>query len=153
MFDLDARPAWLMARALHRALASSRGAIVAVGSTSGLYTHIGHGAYSSAKAALTIVIRQLAQEWAKHGIRANMMAPGLIETPLTAAVYANRELNVSHEQIVPLGRICQPQDVAEAIHYLASPIASYVTGQVLAIDGGIADAALLRVPGLPSPKQ
>lgn len=150
LFDLDTRPTWLFARGLREALAESRGSIVAVGSTSGLHPHVGHGAYSAAKAALTMLIRQLAQEWASLGIRSNMVAPGLIETPLTAGVYADLELRKRREDAVPLGRIGRPEDVAEAIFYLASPAASYVTGQVLAIDGGIADAALLRVAGLPA---
>ena len=150
LFDVDTRPTFLISRELFEALSASRGNIVAVGSTSGLQPHCGHGSYSAAKAALTMLVRQLAQEWAHAGIRANMVAPGLIETPLTAGVYANAEVRAAREKIVPLGRIGRPEDVAEAIAYFASPAASYVTGQVLAIDGGIAEAALLRIPGLPA---
>jgi NAD(P)-dependent dehydrogenase (short-subunit alcohol dehydrogenase family) len=96
-----------------------------------------------------MLVRQLAQEWASDGIRTNMVAPGLIETPLTASVYADQALRRSRETAVPLGRIGRPDDVASAIFFLASREASYVTGQILAIDGGIADASLLRIPGLP----
>lgn len=150
LIDINVRSTWLLAQELKDELTQSRGNIVAVGSTSGLMPHVGHGSYSASKAALTMLIRQIAQEWAHLNIRANMIAPGLVETPLTRSVYDNEDLRKARELIVPLGRIGQPQDMAEAIAFLSSNRASYITGQVLTIDGGIADASLLRIPGLPA---
>jgi NAD(P)-dependent dehydrogenase (short-subunit alcohol dehydrogenase family) len=149
LFDINARSTFLLAQGFYAALKASRGNIVAIGSTSGLQPHTGHGAYSAAKAALTMLVRQLAQEWAVDGIRVNMIAPGLVETPLTQSVYDNLAVRRAREEIVPLGRIGQPKDIAEAVCFLASDKASYITGQVLVVDGGILDATLLRIPGLP----
>ncbi len=149
LFAVDARATLLLARGLHGALKESRGAIVAIASTSGLFPHVGHGVYSPAKAALIMLVRQMALEWASDGIRANVVAPGLIETPLTAPIYANAEMRAARERVVPLGRIGRSDDVAEAVFFLASAATSYITGQIMAVDGGIADAALLRIPGMP----
>lgn len=149
MFDVNVRATFLLAQSFRPALASARGSIVAVASTSGIHPHRGHGGYSPAKAALIMLCRQLAQEWAGDGIRVNVVAPGLIHTPLTAAIYENAELKARREAIVPLGRIGTPQDVANVVSFLASREAAYVTGQVVAADGGLADTALGWIPGLP----
>src|SRR5690606_33601494 len=144
------RPTFVIARELFDALSASSGNIVAVRPPSWLQPQCGHCSYSAAHAALTMPVRQLAQGWAHGGIRANIVAPGLTEAPLTAGVYAHAEVRAAREKLVPLGRIGRPEDVGEAIAYFASPAASYVSGQVLAIDGGIAEAALLRIPVLPA---
>jgi NAD(P)-dependent dehydrogenase (short-subunit alcohol dehydrogenase family) len=149
LFNVNARATWLLAKGFHVALKESKGNLVAIGSTSGLLPHVGHGSYSSSKAALTMLIRQIAQEWAVDGIRANLVAPGLVETPMTKTLYEQEEIKKAREKIVPLGRIAKPLDVANAVLFLASAEASYITGQVIAVDGGLADAALLRIPGLP----
>lgn len=149
MFDVNVRATFLLAQAFRKALAARRGAVVAVASTSGIHPHRGHGGYSPAKAALIMLCRQLAQEWASDGIRVNAVAPGLIHTPLTAGIYANAELRKRREAIVPLGRIGTPLDVANLVAFLASHEAGYITGQVIAADGGLADTALGWIPGLP----
>lgn len=149
MFDVNVRATFLLAQAFRAELARSRGSIVAVASTSGIHPHRGHGGYSSAKAALIMLCRQMAQEWAGDGIRVNVVAPGLIHTPLTASLYSDADLKARREAIVPLGRIGTPQDVAEVVAFLAGGAAAYVTGQVVAADGGLADTALGWIPGLP----
>jgi glucose 1-dehydrogenase len=150
VFAVDARATWLLARSAREALAESRGALVAVASVSALCPFPGLGAYSPAKAALVMLCRQLAQEWAPDRIRVNTVSPGLVRTPLTEPVYRDADLLRAREQAVPLGRIATPQDVARAVVYLASPEAGYVTGVDLRIDGGLADSALAAVPGKPS---
>ena len=131
------------------ALAKHRGTIVAVASVSAHYPFPGLGAYSPAKAALVMLCRQLAQEWAPDGIRVNSVSPGLIRTPLTEPIYRDAELLRRRQEAVPLGRIGRAEDVAGAIVHLASPEASYVTGIDLRLDGGLGDRVLATIPGRP----
>lgn len=149
VFDLDVRATWLLARAAYPALAESRGAIVAVASVSALYPFPGLGAYSPAKAALVMLCRQLAQEWAAGGVRVNSVSPGLVRTPLTEPVYRDADVLRQRLQAVPLGRIGTPEDVARTIVHLAGPDAGYVTGIDLRLDGGLCDRVLATIPGKP----
>ncbi len=149
VFAVDARATWLLARSARVALSESRGTIVAVASVSALYPFPGLGAYSPAKAALVMLCRQLAQEWAPDGIRVNSVSPGLIRTPLTEHIYRDAELLRQRQDAVPLGRIGTAEDVAHAIVHLASPEASYATGIDVRLDGGLGDRVLATIPGKP----
>lgn len=148
--DLNLRATWLLARAAYTALSESQGNIVAVASMSGLQPHPGYGAYSTAKAGLVMLCRQLALEWAEQGIRVNAVCPGMIRTPLTELVYQDEATHQQRQALVPLGRIGQPRDVANAVTFLASEKASYITGVSLLVDGGISDRMLELIPGRPS---
>lgn len=149
VFAVDVRATWLLARALHAALAQSRGAIVAVASVSALQPFPGLGAYSPAKAALAMLCRQLAQEWAAFGIRVNTVSPGLVRTPLTEPLYRDENVLRRRERAVPLRRIASAEDVARAIVHLAGPDAAYTTGIDLRVDGGLLDSVLGTLPGKP----
>ena len=93
--------------------------------------------YNSAKAAIEALTRTLAVEWAAVGIRVNAIAPGFILTPLAEEAYRTGIADrAERERLIPLGRMGQPEEVAQAIRWLATPDSSYVTGQVLAVDGG-----------------
>jgi NAD(P)-dependent dehydrogenase (short-subunit alcohol dehydrogenase family) len=151
MFDVNVTPTLLLAQALRPALVESRGAIVAVSSMSGEGPHRGAGAYSCAKAALSQLCRNLAQEWAPDGIRVNAVAPGMVATPLTARIYAHSEVKAKREALVPLGRVATPEDIAGVVAFLAGPDSAYVTGQVILADGGLSESALSHIPGLPKP--
>ena len=83
------------------------------------------------------------------GIRVNTVCPGMIRTPLTEAVYRDESVKAQREVLVPLARIGRAEDVAAAVAYLASAGASYVTGQNLVVDGGVADHMLALIPGRP----
>ncbi|BDT68466.1 3-oxoacyl-[acyl-carrier-protein] reductase FabG [Comamonadaceae bacterium OS-1] len=148
-FNLNTRSAWLLAQAAYPALARTRGSITAIASMSGLTPHPGYGAYSAAKAALVMLCRQLAQEWAADGIRVNTVCPGMVRTPLTEAVYQDAATLQQRQALVPLGRIGQAEDVGAAVAFFTSAAASYVTGQNLLVDGGISDHMLALVPGRP----
>ncbi len=148
-FHLNTRATFVLAQAAHAGLARTRGSIVAIASMSGLHPHPGYGAYSAAKAALVMLCRQIAQEWAADGIRANAVCPGMIRTPLTEPVYQDAGTKARREALVPAARIGTAEDVAQAVMYLAGPGASYVTGQALVVDGGLSDHMLTMIPGRP----
>jgi 3-oxoacyl-[acyl-carrier protein] reductase len=148
-FALNVRSVWLMAQAARASLARTRGSITAVASMSGVQPHPGLGAYSPAKAALIMLCRQLAQEWAHEGIRTNCVCPGMIRTPLTEAIYHDAATLQRRESLVPLGRIGTAYEVGQAVAYLASAAASYVNGANLLVDGGVSEHMLAMIPGRP----
>lgn len=146
IFNLNVRATFVLAQAFHPALRESRGSIVAVASMSGMGAHLGQAAYSPAKAALISLVQNLAVEWAPDGIRVNAVAPGMIQTPLTAALYEKPGVSEARAARVPLGRVGQPEDIAGVIAFLASPQAAYMTGQTLLADGGVCATALSNMP-------
>ncbi len=148
-FNLNTRAVFVMAQAAFESLKRTRGSITAIASMSGLHPHPGYGAYSPAKAALIMLCRQLAQEWGPEGIRTNSVCPGMVRTPLTEAVYQDADTKARREALVPLGRIGSADDIAHAVHYLIGAGASYVNGQNLVVDGGVADHMLSMIPGRP----
>ncbi|GAA2344420.1 SDR family oxidoreductase [Saccharopolyspora halophila] len=123
---------------------SEAGSVVLVSSSTGHLSGRGYLAYGTAKAALDHAVRLLAADLNPR-IRVNAVAPGAIRTEALEVVANDPELKSTLEQHTPLRRIGDPEDVAAAILYLASPGSSYVTGQVLAVDGG------LTTPNLPMP--
>jgi glucose 1-dehydrogenase len=113
------------------------GSVVHVASIGARFAAAGLGAYSITKAAVVSMSNLLAAEWGPRGVRSNVILPGLIQTPLSQHLYedpANVEIRKS---AVPMRRIGQPQDIAEAALFLASPRSSYVNGAELMIDGGL----------------
>ena len=152
MFNLNAKATWLMSKTAYPALKESQGSIVAIASMSGLYPHPGLGAYSASKSALIMLCRQMAQEWCNERIRVNTVSPGMIRTPLTEAIYQDPTLLEKRLSIIPLGRIGQPLDIAEAVSYLISPAASYITGENIKVDGGFTERLLGTIPGRTSAK-
>jgi NAD(P)-dependent dehydrogenase (short-subunit alcohol dehydrogenase family) len=99
----------------------------------GLYPNI---SYQASKGAVVNMTRAFAIEWAKYGIRVNAVAPAWVRTGFIAPLLAKPELISAIEGVTPMGRLVEPEEVAAAILYLASPAASMTTGHVLAVDGG-----------------
>lgn len=118
---------------------SGRGAIVNMSSIRGLVAGPNAGAYSAAKAGVRLFTKVTALECAAagNGVRANSVHPGHVETPLTAAAYANPALATTFLAETPLGRFAQPVEVANVVVFLASDEASYVTGAEITVDGGL----------------
>ncbi len=92
--------------------------------------------YGSAKAGLVTLTHNLARQWVGHGIRVNAVAPGVIDTPMTAPMAAFPELLASEVAHIPMGRLGMPTEISGCVLFLASSAASYITGHVLAADGG-----------------
>ena len=148
MFAVNTRATWLLAKAAHEALKASRGAIVAIASMSGSNPHANLGAYGPSKAAVIMLVRVLAQELARDGIRVNSVSPGMVRTGMTAKVYADQRVVAEREALVPLGRVATPEDMADVVAFLLGQDARYINGHDLVVDGGVAGNFLGRLPGL-----
>ncbi len=115
---------------------SDGGSIINIGSVAGIRPAPGTAIYGAAKAGLMSLTQSLAQEWGKDGIRVNAIIVGLAETENAEATYGDAAAQAKVAASLPLGRMCRGEDVANAICYLASPAAEYVSGARLNVDGG-----------------
>ena len=137
---------FLMSQACIPALKAARGAIVNIGSISGLRASTLRVAYGTSKAAVIHLTKQQAAELGEFGIRANCVCPGPVRTKLAMAVHSP-EIIAAYHDAIPLNRYGSEQEIAEAIVFLCSDRASYITGQVLAADGGF-EATGIGLPAL-----
>jgi meso-butanediol dehydrogenase / (S,S)-butanediol dehydrogenase / diacetyl reductase len=137
---------FVVTQAATPALKASRGAIVNIASISGLRASTLRVAYGTSKAAVIQLTLQQAVELGEHGVRANCVAPGPVRTKLAMAVHSP-EIIAAYHDAIPLNRYGSEAEIAEVIHFLCSPRASYVTGQTIAVDGGF-QATGIGLPAL-----
>ena len=125
-----------LARAAARPMMKARwGRIIMMGSVVGEMGNVGQAAYASTKAALDGMCKSIARELGSRGVTANVIAPGFIETDMTASM--TEEMTKSLKDSIPSGEIGKPDDIANAVLYLASDAGRYVTGHVLNVNGGL----------------
>jgi len=136
VINTNLRGAFLMSRAASRVMMRARyGRIINMSSVSGLIGNAGQTNYSASKAGLIGMTRSLSRELAGRKVTVNAVAPGFIESEMTAAL--GDSIMDEVKKRIPAKRLGKPEDVGNAVLYLASPAASYVTGQVLTVDGGM----------------
>lgn len=135
-FHVNVHSALVLARAcLPHLKKSPSAAIVHAGSLAGVNGYARSGSYGPSKAALIALSRQMALEWAPFGVRVNVVIPGTIETPALVRDLAPEAIATRKKQ-VPLGRLSRPSEQADMAVFLASPLASFITGQAIVVDGG-----------------
>jgi NAD(P)-dependent dehydrogenase (short-subunit alcohol dehydrogenase family) len=136
-----------LARGLVEELSKAQGCVVNVTSIAGSRVHPFAGsAYATSKAALASLTREMAHDFGPLGIRVNAIAPGPVDTAMAKAVHT-AEIRADYHDAIPLNRYGLEEELAEAIFFLCSDRASYITGQILAVDGGF-DAAGIGLPTL-----
>jgi len=134
--DANLRGAFFTIRAVIKGMMKRRsGRIINITSVVGLTGNKGQANYAASKAGLVGLTKSVAKEYAARGVLANCIAPGFIETDMTAALPS--EARAALLEDIALGRLGRPEDIAAAVLFLASDLASYITGQVLVVDGGM----------------
>jgi 3-oxoacyl-[acyl-carrier protein] reductase len=134
--DTNLAGSWRVAkRASKGMLRLKRGRVVFISSVVGLLGSAGQSNYAASKAGLVGLARSLARELGSRGITFNVVAPGFVETDMTAEL--GEDLQKTYQSQIPLGRFCSPDEVAGVVRFLASEEAAYVTGAVVPVDGGL----------------
>ena len=136
VINTNLKGAFNFVQAIQRPMIKQRsGRIINISSVIGLIGNAGQANYAASKAGLIGFTKSLAREMASRGITVNALAPGLIETDMTSVLSEEIRKNILSK--IPLGSLGQPDDIASAVAFLASPEAKYITGQVLCVDGGM----------------
>ncbi len=131
--------AFLLSQAVGRhMLARGSGRIIHLSSVRGdAGGRMGFSAYGASKAGVNLLVKQLATEWGGRGVTVNAVAPGFMRTDFVEAAQQNPQFVARLQQRIPVGRFAEPDEVASAVLYLAQPLARFVNGQVIYVDGGV----------------
>jgi len=137
VIDVNLKGTFRLLRAAGESMAArGKGSIIAFSSIRSLTVEPGQGVYAATKAGIVQLIRAFAAEMGANGVRANAIAPGVVDTPLTAPIKQNAEWYDGYSRKSILGRWAKPEELAGMVVYLASDASSYVTGAVMLVDGG-----------------
>jgi 3-oxoacyl-[acyl-carrier protein] reductase len=136
VLNVDLKSVFLCTKAVLRHMAKQRwGRIISISSIVGVMGNKGQANYAAAKAGIIGFTRAVAKEVAAHGVTVNAIAPGFIDTEMTRQL--KKDWREELKKMIPMGELGTPRDVAEAVNFLASEGAGYITGQVLGVTGGM----------------
>jgi NAD(P)-dependent dehydrogenase (short-subunit alcohol dehydrogenase family) len=136
IFDVNVNGVFLCVQEAARAMRERGGTIVVTASTNAVQVEENLVAYSASKGAVVTFVRAAALDLARHGVRINAVAPGVVNTRIAQWITEDPVLGPSYLKKIPLGRFAEPADVAAAVGFLASSASAYMTGQTLTLDGG-----------------
>lgn len=137
IMDVNLKGVFFLTKAVARVMMEKRsGSIINVSTEAALRPTPGLGIYSISKAGLDMVTKAFALELGPYGIRVNGIAPGLVQTRFSQALWGNEDIRKAAESRIPLGRIAQPEEIAPLAVFLASDAASFITGETILVDGG-----------------
>ena len=146
VIDIDLTGAFIMSQAVARRMREHGGSIVNISSIGGITPSLGTNAYAPGKAGLAKLSELMALEWGGYGIRVNTVSPGFIDGGMSTPVYADPKTRAVRSQAVPLKRLGSEDDIAQAVMFLASDAAGYISGHNLVVDGAITHSVLSQVP-------
>jgi 3-oxoacyl-[acyl-carrier protein] reductase len=136
VLSVNLKGTFLLSKAVSRSMMKQRtGRIINIASIIGLMGNAGQANYAASKGGVIAFTKSIAKELGKRGITANAIAPGFIKTAMTDVL--KDEVKDAMKKLIPLGRLGQPEDIADSALFLASDAASYITGQVITVDGGM----------------
>jgi NAD(P)-dependent dehydrogenase (short-subunit alcohol dehydrogenase family) len=137
VFDTNVKAVWLLSRAVARTMmAQKSGRIVNITTVGAEKAELGMAAYGCSKAALKMLTRCMAREWAAFGIQVNAVGPGLTRTAFSQPIWSNPDIAKHVTSLLPMGRIAEPEEIVPAVLFLCSEGASYMTGHTIYVDGG-----------------
>ncbi len=137
VFDTNVKAVWLLSRAVAKHMMEQKGgSIINITTVGAEKAELGMAAYGCSKAALKMLTRCMAREWAPFGIHVNAVGPGLTRTDFSKPIWSNPDIAKHVESLLPMGRLAEPEEIVGAVLFLASEAASYITGHTIYIDGG-----------------
>lgn len=136
IMNVNVKAPWILSNLCLPYFKKNGGSIINISSVEGLHPGFGLGLYSVSKSAVIMLTKNQAKEWGRHGVRSNVICPGLVKTKLSAAIWQNEQMLNKLESSIPAGRMAMPEEMAGLALLLASDAGSYMTGGVYNADGG-----------------
>jgi NAD(P)-dependent dehydrogenase (short-subunit alcohol dehydrogenase family) len=147
VMDINLNAVFIVAQAAARRMRDGRGgSIINLASINGIHPSPNCGAYAAAKGGVMALTQHMSVEWGQYGIRVNAIAPGFVLAGMSEPFYANESVRNKRAAAVPLGRLGEAADIANAVMFLASEQAAYISGHTLTVDGGVINSVLQHLP-------
>jgi 2-dehydro-3-deoxy-D-gluconate 5-dehydrogenase len=137
VFNTNVKAVWLLSRAVARRMMEQKsGRIINITTVGAEKAELGMAAYGCSKAALKMLTRCMAREWAQYGINVNAVGPGLTRTDFSKPIWSNPDVAKHVASMIPKGRLAEPEEIVGSVLFLASDAANFITGQSIYVDGG-----------------